>query len=283
MAEGVQGSSILCLDMGEWHVPGLNAAEALCQAPPPADGKPSLAALMQAPSGRLAPSPALLAAASDPSLLRVYSVLPPSLAERARVWGGALSLKPGWHQTDRGFFDAPGAVAATLTAGDVAQLEGMADMPPVTMVFAAVEGAKALARARRDGELRQLAAVLRATLLATLEVVPGGYLCREQENDLKYMVSFSGAAEALQWCMLVQEALMYAPWPPGLLELPELAEVGACGGWGPGRGVFDLARGISRRGGGCPPGLAPSWRHAITQRSPPTLRCRACPPGARPR
>lgn len=36
----------------------------------------------------------------------------------------------------------------------------------------------------------------------------------------------------LQWCLVVQEALLYAPWPPTLLELPEFAEVrdkGSCG------------------------------------------------------
>ena len=48
-------------------------------------------------------------AAADKQRLRVYSVLPPCLAERARFWGGHLALKEGWQQTDRGFFDAPGA------------------------------------------------------------------------------------------------------------------------------------------------------------------------------
>jgi hypothetical protein len=43
------------------------------------------------------------------------------------------------------------------------------------------------------------------------------------------MLAFSSAASALQWCLLAQEAAMYAPWPPSLLALPELSEVHAPG------------------------------------------------------
>lgn len=163
--------------------------------------------------------------------LRVYSVSPPFLADRAKVFGGALTIKEGWWQTDRGFFDAPGAASGAWDAASLQHDLGGEEtsLPPVTMVFAAVEGAKALSRWRRASELRRLAAMIRNVMLAMLEVVPGGYLCREQEAELKYMLAFADAANGLQWCLMVQEALMYAPWPPALLSMPEFAEQHAPG------------------------------------------------------
>jgi class 3 adenylate cyclase len=240
VAEGVKGSSIVCLDMGEWQVPGVNCADAFGgedRAPAAAgsvaartpEPKQSLLGLAHTSSGRLPRSSSIGSGACDQQRLRVYSVLPQPLAERAKVWCGALAVGPGWHQTDRGFFDAPGAAAAVLGPEDALAPPQDAAMPPVTLVFAAVEGAKALARARREADVRALAAVLGTTLLATLEAFPGGYLCRQQEGDLKYMLAFPEASAALQWCLLAQEALMYAPWPPALLSLPGLAEVHAPG------------------------------------------------------
>ena len=35
-----------------------------------------------------------------------------------------------------------------------------------------------------------------------LEDVPGGYLCRGQEGDLKYMLAFDTARGALKWCLV---------------------------------------------------------------------------------
>jgi hypothetical protein len=111
-------------------------------------------------------------------------------------------------------------------------------LPAVTMVFVSVEGARALARRRRPlarAVHRLLSDALRASLAdaaaAAGDVPPegawtvvrgigggSGYLCREQEGELKYMVSFPTAREALAWCLVVQEALMHAPWPRELLE-----------------------------------------------------------------
>jgi hypothetical protein len=70
-------------------------------------------------------------------LLRVYSVLPAGLAQRAKAWGSQLNVKDGWRQTDRGFFDAPGAefaegLGTSLPA--IGGLEPERDVPPVTMV-----------------------------------------------------------------------------------------------------------------------------------------------------
>jgi hypothetical protein len=188
-AAAAQGSSAICLDMGEFQVPGLNA-EAL-GADAPEDTRHAIRTLVQTASGRpggfaaaaLAAAPAAAAALCNPGLLRVYSLLPPSLAERAKVWGSHLSIKPGWVQTDRGFFDAPGAAAASLTPEDAANPTPDGLMPPVTMVFVAVEGARALVRARREAEVRAMAGLLRATMLSALDAVPEGYLCREQEGE----------------------------------------------------------------------------------------------------
>jgi adenylate cyclase len=41
----------------------------------------------------------------------------------------------------------------------------------------------------------------------------GGYLCRVQEGDLRFMVAFASPVAALEWCLVVQEAAMYLPWP----------------------------------------------------------------------
>jgi hypothetical protein len=182
-------------------------------------------------------------------LLRVFSVLPPCLAERARAWGGHLAIKEGWRQTDRGFFDAPGATFASglgaLSAGDGGASIGYELMPAVTVVFASVEGAKSLLRWRRGTDNHVVSRLLRRVMLAALDAVPGSYLCREQEGDLKYMLAFPSASRALQWCLIVQEAAMYAPWPATLLGVPEYAEVHA-----PGDGTL-LFRGPRLKMGAC--------------------------------
>jgi len=46
--------------------------------------------------------------------------------------------------------------------------------------------------------------------------------CVLQEGDLKYMVAFSSACAALEWCLLVQEASMYLSWPLGSLKVPQV-------------------------------------------------------------
>jgi hypothetical protein len=43
-----------------------------------------------------------------------------------------------------------------------------------------------------------------------------------QEGDLKYMVAFSSARAALEWCLMVQEAALYLNWPHGLGKIPQV-------------------------------------------------------------
>jgi hypothetical protein len=50
-------------------------------------------------------------------------------------------------------------------------------------------------------------------------------LAHAQEGDLKYMVAFSSARAALEWCLLVQEASMYLAWPAGLSKIPQVQPV----------------------------------------------------------
>ena len=36
----------------------------------------------------------------------------------------------------------------------------------------------------------------------TLQDAPGGYLCREQESGLSYMLAFDTGRGALEWCLV---------------------------------------------------------------------------------
>jgi predicted ATPase/class 3 adenylate cyclase len=59
--------------------------------------------------------------------------------------------------------------------------------------------------------------VLRARLSAT-----SGYEVKTQGDS--FMVAFASVVEAVRWCLEVQEALLQAPWPPGILAHPQAAE-----------------------------------------------------------
>ena len=187
----------------------------------------------------------------DPRL-KIYSVLPPCLAERARAWGSCLTLREGVRQTDAGFFDAPGAAAAACLVPSSAALAGAA-APPVTVVFASVDNARMLRRRTGGADVTGL---LRTVLRSALHAVPGSYLCREIDgsDDIRYMLAFPSAPAALTFCLLVQEAAMYAPWPQSVLDCPEWREVHA-----PGDGAL-LFRGPRLRMGlaeGIPRSLVP--------------------------
>jgi hypothetical protein len=190
--------------------------------------------------------------AKPDSRLRVYSVLPQCLAERARAWGSCLTLRDGVRQTDAGFFDAPGAAAAASLVPLSSALAGAA-APPVTVVFASVDGVRGL---RRRAGGADVSGLLRAVLRAAIGAVPGAYLCREIDgsDEIKYMLAFPSATAALTFCLLVQEATMYAPWPQSVLDWAEWREVHA-----PGDGAL-LFRGPRLRMGvaeGVPRSLAP--------------------------
>ncbi|KAI8463865.1 MAG: nucleotide cyclase [Monoraphidium minutum] len=218
---GGAGSSVVILDMGEYKGPPPVPARQPVPTPPRGGAA--------APAAAPAPAPAEAAAAAAAPRLRLYSVFAPALAGRAQAWGGELDLKEGWRQTDRGFFDAPGAAQSAC----VSPLDGpkpLDAMPLVTFVFAGAEGARELLRGAGAAAAAEAARLLRLVLRAGLDAVPGGYLCREQEGKLRYMLVFDSPERALQWCLTVQEALLLAPWPAALLELPEAAEARGPGG-----------------------------------------------------
>lgn len=78
----------------------------------------------------------------------------------------------------------------------------MQPLPPVTMVFMAVEGPEQLVRRRRPFTPVVQALLSRVVRDALRRL--GGYLCRVQEGDLKMMVAFASPVMALEWCLLVQ-------------------------------------------------------------------------------
>jgi hypothetical protein len=62
-----------------------------------------------------------------------------------------------------------------------------------------------ICREAAEEMLQQYSDVVRWTLL-----ISGGYECQEQEGS--YMIVFASAAAALEWSLLVQEALMEVNW-----------------------------------------------------------------------
>lgn len=93
---------------------------------------------------------------------------------------------------------AAGTFPASILTGDVPS-----STPPMTMAFCAVEGAKALAaRSRRDA--KAVHDVCLGCVRNTLRYVRGGYLCRAQPGELKYLVAFADAEVAVHWALMLQ-------------------------------------------------------------------------------
>ena len=79
---------------------------------------------------------------------------------------------------------SPGTFIAPIGAFD-----GPIDLPPVTMVFSSVEGGKSFGRRESKGVHQVIASAIQSTIRA----IDGGYCCRMQEVDLKYMTVFSSS------------------------------------------------------------------------------------------
>jgi hypothetical protein len=73
------------------------------------------------------------------------------------------------------------------------------------MVFMAVEGPEQLVRRRRSFTPIVQGLLCRVVRDALRRL--GGYLCRVQEGDMKFMVAFADPLTALEWCLLVQVRL----------------------------------------------------------------------------
>jgi hypothetical protein len=101
------------------------------------------------------------------------------------------------------------AGARSIDLAPAAQGGDQAALPEVVIVFAQVVGSLNFSYRRRS-ETHAVRKAITRCMLQMLDELPeteegrDGYLCRIQEADLKYMVSFKAAHVALQWCMLVQ-------------------------------------------------------------------------------
>ncbi|WIA30200.1 hypothetical protein OEZ86_000292, partial [Tetradesmus obliquus] len=168
--------------------------------------------------------------------LHLYSVAAPGMRQRAssteqlsRIlsWSDAVNMRPGWVQVQKGFWEAPGAREMDLSPSTGVYQASHAPLPDVTIVFAVVAGAAGFTFKRSRSDTRYVNKVIRRCMLQQLAVLPGGdgYLCRCQEADLKYMVAFENPHKAVQWCLAVQEALLYAHWPASVLSHPGFEQV----------------------------------------------------------
>lgn len=102
------------------------------------------------------------------------------------------------------------AGARVIDLAPSAQGGELAALPEVVIVFVQVVGGAGFSYKRNRSEAHALKKAVTRCMLQMLDELPetdegrDGYLCRCQEADLKYMVSFKAAHMALQWCMLVQ-------------------------------------------------------------------------------
>lgn len=88
------------------------------------------------------------------------------------------------------FADLSAAVAGTSLALAAAAQRALSPLPSITMAFARIEGGKQLLAWNKSDALDVVNEKVVAALMAGLRAVRGGYLCRVQEGELKYMVAF---------------------------------------------------------------------------------------------
>ncbi|GAX78935.1 hypothetical protein CEUSTIGMA_g6375.t1 [Chlamydomonas eustigma] len=149
-------------------------------------------------------------------MLRLYQVLAPSLASRARVFGNKVTLKKEWVQIDTPYFDAAGSLFAPLTPLDRIPSSSLG-LTRISMVFCMVEGGKAYA-SRSRGDAQQVIAEIAALMRSLLRQVPGGYFVRQQDGDMKFIVAFNSPEAALYWCLAVQQCMLYIAWPSSAMK-----------------------------------------------------------------
>jgi hypothetical protein len=69
-----------------------------------------------------------------------------------------------------------------------------------------------------SSDRRLLHQLLQQLMLTAARHLPGGgYMVRAQEGELRYMLAFATPTAAAEWCLLVQEAALYLPYPEQLL------------------------------------------------------------------
>jgi len=168
--------------------------------------------------------------------------------------GGAVgSGVPALPRPRRALSRFPTPAPLPLPCTQVAPLAAPADaLPRVTFVFVELEDGRTFQR-RRRADARAVHLLASECLLRLLDGWPGGgYMCRMQDaQQLRYMLAFASPAQAVEWCIVAQEALMYLPWPPGALSWPAYGEQVAAGcGGGAAAGAPGLVAGGGGGGGG---------------------------------
>lgn len=127
-------------------------------------------------------------------------------AARAKLFGNCLNFKQKVECVDAPYFDAPGTLEAPLGYKEVRQcnfqdcaaargdVEAAALLlTPVTAVFCGVDAAAraALLSGVPSAAVQKTHRLLRECVLQTLRAFPGGYLCRDQEGELRFLLAFS--------------------------------------------------------------------------------------------
>jgi hypothetical protein len=181
-----------------------------------------------------------------PEHLRLFQLLPPLLAGRAKTFGKVLRTEMAC--TDTPYFDAPGALVAPLgpeaflpqdmpevraccaccacwAACHTCQLKrSLSPRPQVTTVFCSIDGARRL-RWRRAEARQEVHQLCSRAIKETLRAMPEGYLSGEQPGDLKYMVAFASPEVGRSWlrlrpcCSLFKHAIACCNVSKSLAEL----------------------------------------------------------------
>jgi hypothetical protein len=82
-------------------------------------------------------------------------------------------------------------------------------LPEVVLVFCTIERYQEMLSTNR--EAAELAAQLYSDCVRWLLLAAGGYECQEAEGS--FMVAFTAADAALEWCLMVQQVLRDLSWP----------------------------------------------------------------------
>ncbi|KAK9791166.1 hypothetical protein WJX73_003369 [Symbiochloris irregularis] len=125
----------------------------------------------------------------------------------------SIALSPG-------YFDAPAAHDCPLTFCN-APAPSAAPLPEVTLVFCGIEGIDEM-KAINAAAVEKILIAVREKLQHLLTQC-GGYECQEVEGDC--MLAFADAAQAVLFCLLVQDAMMQRTWSH---DVTSLALCGAC-------------------------------------------------------
>eukprot|EP00891_Asterochloris_glomerata_P005056 jgi/Astpho2/5056/fgenesh1_pg.00071_%23_35_t len=135
-----------------------------------------------------------------PEPKQLYQVLAPGLEERARVVPPLSTSE----QLSPGYLDAPSAAMAPLSP-----LVKLIDpLPDVTIVFCSLEALKVI-KALDEAVLQKILVLYRDVVRRVLQHTAG---YEAQESEGTFMLAFPRPMKAIQFCLLVQEAMVDVHW-----------------------------------------------------------------------